>query len=342
MIATSDEFLSAYMRLTHAAKPYFTRMAKRPLGRLEERYPKTVFLLFEAALKYVSKHPENSLPENAESSVIVDLLQREAGEYTIGTPEIIDNEGIKPDISEIDVASLWQLFYDYVVNLQTPSHATVELLLEKGKIEMAENVTLKLTHAYNKTRSLAKLIQYYLNQKNSEKAIALFALVPSTSDRRDEVSKIVSSLLEQQQFENALSFSKGLNDNELRAHALHEMSLWLTKQGKLENGLAILNEISDENDIKAYTLSLMIAILTSQGKFAEASQLALTIRDTDYRQDAINDIVKKMVRIRRMQEAEEFIFQLEGVVEKREASKILESGWKVQLQDQRIRKIQIF
>src|ERR1700691_1365142 len=103
MIATPDDFLSTYMRLTHAAKPYFTRMAKKSIGRLEDRYPKTVFLLFEAALKYVANHQKNSLPENVESAVIVDLLQLKAKQHAVGMPEILDNEGIKSDVSEIDV-----------------------------------------------------------------------------------------------------------------------------------------------------------------------------------------------------------------------------------------------
>lgn len=326
MIAASKDFIAADMRLTHAAKPYFARMAEKPIGKLEDRYPKTIFLLFEAALKYAANHNNDLSSENVDSSIIIDLLLLEAKQHNSDeAPEIIDNEGLKPNISKIDLDGLWQLFHNYIINLQIPSYATVDLLLEKGKLEKAHEEALKLTHDYDKTKSIIKLIIYYLDHKNIEKAIALFAFMPEDNDKRNVISRIIYSLLSEQQFDKALSFSKDLIHNELSEHALHEISLWLAKDGRVEDGLAILSEIIDD-DMKAYTSSLIVMFLTGRAKFAEASKLALSIQDKDYRQDAINDIVKKMVRLRRMHEAEEFVTQLEGAVEKKEARKIIESN----------------
>ncbi|MBA3815907.1 MAG: hypothetical protein H0X29_05205 [Parachlamydiaceae bacterium] len=342
LIVDSEDFISADMRLTHAAKPYFTRMAKKPLGRLEDRYPKTVFLLFEAALIYVEQNLEHAFPLNLEESVIVDLLKSEDGKHNLEITEIIENEQLRSDIPEIDLESLWLLFRDYVGNLQIPSYATVGLLLERGKPEKAQAQALKLKHLYDITRSLNILIQHCLNHKNIEKAMQLFALLPTTSDRREEVSKIVDFLFSQKQHNKAFTFSKNLEDSVLRNHALHEVSLWMVKQGELEQGLKILNEYVEDSDVKAYTLSLIVAVLTGQGRFDQASKLAFTILEVDYRQDAINAIVKKMVRIRRIDKAEEFMTRLEGGMEKKEALKIIESGLKAKLQDERIKKIQIF
>lgn len=341
MITASKDFISADVRLTHAAKPYFARMAEKPIGKLEERYPQTVFLLFEIALKYAAHHHDDSLAENVDASKMIDLLQQEAKQLmSKKAPEIIDNEGLKPNISKVDLDGLWQLFHNYVVNLQIPSYVTVDLLLEKGKLEMAHEEALKLTHDYDKTKSIIKLTIYYLNQKNHEKAIALFALMPEGNDRRDLVTKIIHSLLSEQQFDQALSFSKDLINHELSEHALHEISLWLAKNGRLEDSFIILNEMIDD-EMKAYTLSLIVMILSGQAKFTEASKLAFSIRDKDYRQDGINDIVKKMVRFRRMPEAEEFAAQLDEAVEKREARKIIESSLKSRLQDERIKRLHL-
>lgn len=342
MNAVSDDYVTFYSRLTHAAKPYFARMAKKPIGRLEERFPNTVALLFDAALKYAKNQQDNLLAENVTIPFLVNLLQAEVKFYPEKIPEIFDVEGIRNNIFDVDLEGLRQLFHDYVVNVQIPSYTTVELLLEKGKIKMAHEEALKLTHTFDKTRSFKALIQYYLNHKNIQEALALFHLIPLSAERRDTVSRIISSLLTDKKFNEAISFSKELNDVDLRDHAIHEMSLWLVKEGRLETGITVLDKIVHDEDMKAYTLSLIVMILTSQGNFAKASELAFSIEDKDYKQDALNDIIKKMVRLRRLPEAEDFVNRLEGVIEKKEASKIIESGLKVIEQDRRIQKIQLF
>lgn len=335
----TDEFLSADMRLTHAAKPYFARMAKKPIGLLEERYPITDQLLFEAALKCTTGKHEFPLPETIDSSTMVHLLQKIAVSSK-KTPEIFETN-LTSTISEFDLEGLCQLFNEYIANLLLPSYLSVKTLLNKGKIVLAEEMALNLTHAQDQTKSLEMLIQYYLSSKDIQKAISLFSYIPITSDRRDIVSKIIAFLLKNKQLDLAINFCNKLNDNGLECHAFHEISLGLAKENMPKESLDILNKIEDP-DLKAYTLSLIIGILTNQAKFVDASKLVFDIQDTDYRQDGLNDIVKKMIRVGRMHDAGKFIDRLEGTKEKLEANKIMESSLKVHLLDKKIRDMRRF
>lgn len=340
MFSVSSELISSDARLTHAAKPYFARMAAKSIGKLEEKYPKTVSLLFEAALNYIKNPHNDSLAENMSIPSIIDLLQQEAKQLKNEHCEIIDDNVLKPQIPKSDLNGLSQLFHDYVVNLQIPSYRTVELLIERNKLDLACETALKLMHDYDKAKSINMLILYYLHHKKTKKAMDLFNYYPENANTRDLVSKTLDALMAEHQFDQALAFSKSLKDKELCEYGIHELSLRLIKSGKFEEGVRLLNEITD-CDIKAYTLSLVVTILTSQKKFTQASNLALTIQDKDYQRDALNDIVKKMVRMISLKSAEEFVAHMEGVVEKKEASKIIESSLKARLQDERIKKLQL-
>lgn len=346
MILRADDSIDVYNRITHAAKPYFARFAQKPVMSLHRHYPKTIKLLFELALKIVEgkygDEKKREIPVMMEGmtypiSTVVQLLQEESKRRSsVERPEIFDKDMSVKLIPEEDLNGLLQIFHEYIANLITPSHLTVGMLLEHGQEKMALEQALKLQNNQEKGKGIADVISWKLDRNLMHDAVKLFDEIPSDFDIRLIATKILNRMLERKEVERAFEFGTRLTDQRERAHAMQVIAIWLADNYQLQRAQALVEECLAGSH-REYVLSLIVNVTVGKNLFDEARKLAFSIRDRGYRQDALNAIVKKLMRLRRVPDAIAFVESLSDVIEKQETEKIVKSALTSYQQDQRIK-----
>lgn len=345
----SEDSMEIFMRITHAAKPYFARFAAKPIGPVQERFPKTAKMLFEIALgladgKYGAQFRDEVIAIMEGTAYptpdIIELLQQ-AALYCplLERPEILNRQLALVGVSDVDLEGLMQLFHEYLANLITPSHLTVHMLLDNRLAEKAFNVAFNLRNPREKGRALVEMIAYALNDHRLDKAVKYFDLIPPDYERRGAMDRIILELLEVGQIERAIAFGTQLNKTGERVHAMQVLAVWLAKNQRLGQGLALVHKYL-QNSQKDYILSLIVRAAAGRNNFEEAKKIAFGITDRGYRQDGLEAIVKKLVGMRKIADAQAFVEQLGSVKEREEAGRVVESAMASFQRDERIRSMQ--
>lgn len=345
MILPANDPVANFMRITHAAKPYFALFSRKPVGLVQERYPETAEKLFRLALKivdgeYGEKLREEEMPVAMEgltypTETVIGMLREEVRQTSERT-EIFDENLALKKISDIDIEGLAQLFHEYLANLMTPSHLTVELLLDKGLEDRALDVALSLRHPYEKGRALVDVIANKLQQKKADEAEELFGLIPQEYEKRAVATKILGHYLNEGDLESAIAFGEDLE--ELREHTLPVIAVWMVTHQRLDRAIALVNDWAKGSN-KDYVLSLIVNALAGKNDFEEAKAVVWTIKDRGYRQDAFDAIVKKLVNLRKLKEAQAFVNSLDNVDSRQQSNRIIESAVASFEQDRRIQQL---
>lgn len=348
MLIRTDDSIEMFKRITHAAKPYFARFAQKPTLSLHKTYPKTIRLLFELALKVedgkYGEENKREIPILMEGmtypiSTVIELLRTESKRKDVNErPEIFDSDMSLISMKEEDLNGLLRIFHEYIANLVTPSHLTVEILLEHGHVERALDQALQLSSDQEKGRGIGEVIDWKLDRNQLEEAVSIFGKMPSDFDMRAVGTKIINKMLERRKVDRAFEFGMSLAASDERDHAMQVIALWLADNNQLGKGLALVDDCLEGN-YREYVLSLMVNVIVGRNMLDEAKKLAFSIGDRGYRSDALNAIVKKMMRLRRIPEAIAFVENLSDVLERQESEKIITSALVALQQDQRIKAL---
>ncbi len=232
--------------------------------------------------------------------------------------------------------SISQLFHNFIESCLHPSHLTVRNLLQLNLEEEAHRVANQLKNPKDKTKAIEHHINHLLS-KNIDKAMALWHPL-STPNRIPIAVKIIESYLNLKRQDEAIAFALNLTHNDERDHLLRETVMLLTQQHELPLALALVEKIHTA-EIRAYAKSNIVHILARQNQFPKAKEIALSISDRGYREDAILDIVKAYLQIRHVDDAIQFVDSIKNPYEKKKSAKIIEAAMKAYHLDEKVEKV---
>lgn len=192
----------------------------------------------------------------------------------------------------------------------------------------------RLRHAGEKNRLLEQILSHLINQ-DPKKALTLWHQL--TLGRSQWAKKIAETLLKQGQRKEALDFALNLENDE-REHLLRSIAIWHANQREWDRSLEIIQTIHHP-DIQAYAKSNLVHVLSRQKQFQEAKEVALSIQDRSYREDAILDIVKAYMHDRFVDEAIQFVDSFKNSQEKSKPAKVIAASLKALHQDERVREV---
>lgn len=191
-----------------------------------------------------------------------------------------------------------------------------------------------LRNTAEKNRSNEMIISHLLD-RDLKKAHMLWNQL--TVGRNRWAKKIVETLLKLGHHQIALDFSSSLEHAE-QDHFLRSMAIWYANNLELDQALEIVQTINNF-DIQAYAKSNIVHILCRQKQFQKAKEIALSIQDRDYREDAILDIVKAYLQERCIDEAILFVDSFKNPNEKSKPAKVIAAALKAQHQDEKVREV---
>lgn len=385
-------------RITSAVQPYFEAISEKTLEDVEDRYHKTIKVLFDLALKlkegaYGKRLSEAfgffsdavSSPESLLSLLIIDLSRSSTQEdFLQSPPEIIDklkkdnqfNELFdnlrKMEVSQIeklilnhsdnytspellyqteladlhdilkvprtDLNALLQIFNKIAANLDNPTSQLIDLLTHLNQFEKATTYAKSIPQMAEQSKALLNIVLHLLTRDNLPEAMKLTLQIKNKSDKNKAISKVIEKFLAKKQLDQAVSFAKSLYNLAEVDNALEEIAIQLTKIGEVEKALDLTHLMMD-SDIKDYTLSRLVNMLAAKGRFEEANDIALTIEDQGFREDAFGYMIKKLLNLRKVDEAIKLVEKIKNPKEKNLAAKIVESAMVAYHEDEKVKKV---
>ncbi|MCE5319205.1 MAG: hypothetical protein LLG04_17810 [Parachlamydia sp.] len=206
--------------------------------------------------------------------------------------------------------------------------------LQMNQVDQAIAILPKLRNASEKNRSLELIISHLLD-RDPKKALMLWNQLTFGRDRW--AKKIAETLLKLGQHQDALDFSLSFENVE-RDNLLRSMAIWYANKLELDQALEIVHTI-DNPDIQAYAKSNIVHTLSHQKQFQKAKEIALSIQDRGYREDAILYIVKAYLQDRYVDEAIQFVDSFKNTHEKAKPAKVIAAALKAQYQDEKVREV---
>lgn len=255
---------------------------------------------------------------------------------------LLKNLIAKMQMDILDVIALEKIFKNFLQNLYNPSHLShlfINYLVDKLNIlEQAIDISILIKNPIEKTKSLELLIDKLLSINEYDYALTLWRLIPIKKNKYQIINTIVEKYIDSGLVENTLYVHQDIKDDEERDNVLRELAFQLAKNKHLVKALEAADTIHDF-ELKSYTKSKIVHILCSQLDFNNAKKIALNIEDPDYKEDAVNDIVKTYLLKRNFDEAIHFVNSLPNMKERRNAAKRIESALKAFHQDEKVQAI---
>ena len=229
------------------------------------------------------------------------------------------------------------LFHSFIESCLHPSHLTVQQLLRYHLLNEAYLILESLKNPNDRARALESYIQEIL-QKDTEQAVKLSHTLPPSSQRSQLAVKIIASCLDRKSADVALNFAQSVDKGEERDTLLHEMALLLTQRRKLPQALAVVEKM-ENTALIAYSKSNIVRLLARQNQFPKAKEIAHSIQERDYREDAFSEIVKAYLQIRRVDDAIQFVESIQQPYEKKKSAKVIEAAMKAYHLDEKVDRV---
>lgn len=365
-------------RITATAKASFDAVPAQILDKVEEIYPHTVHALFDAALHVMEERWGTALKDKFTLSserissprVVLALLAVNASYYDHPLLEIFqifkndlhwkqlsqklkdyEDEAIyhyifseehlewieRLQVSPEHLQGLMQLFDHFIDNMNNPSTPLVHLYLENSQKEKAIQAIAQLRHPIEKSKSISELIDYLLFENDLSTALNIWNEIPLPAEKHRQAIKLIHKMVDRDLTDEALGFVISHPKHHERDLLTKEIALELSKKGDVQKALDIVRAI-DDKDLQHFTRSRMVKLLASQNKMHIAKEIAFSILDEEYKQDALIEIVKAFLHKRKFDEAIKFVATLsEG--EKKKPAQVIESALKAHHQDEKVRSL---
>jgi tetratricopeptide (TPR) repeat protein len=175
-------------------------------------------------------------------------------------------------------------------------------LIESSKvINEAISFALNIRDHDEKGSTLERISKELVNQGNFEQAITILRSLNNDYDETIALQDISMEMAKQSKFDKALTIVRSLNNDYEKSRALAWISTEFYKQSKFEEASSAINEstsfavnISDEEQ-KTWVFTAISCALAIQGKFEEAEKIGLKILNTAERHKCWRGHAKKAI-----------------------------------------------
>lgn len=284
----------AETKVSGFAQAYFDHIPAQKIVDVENTYPQLVQQLFELAQEIVAGKHGRALQEAAMAE------------------ESLPREKLKPlikahvSIGRGDMAVLMQIFRTFVSHFVNPSHLTVDLFLERfPDFDKAIALAFSMKNTTERARSFVHIVNKLTMEHQVEKALDVVEHIKSKSEKvkpllsliekiltplKDDVAK----LIDQDHVDSTIMLAHSLREIAQRENIFHHIAIGLTKNDRIEKALELTGHIKDRS-LRDFTLSAIVQVLASKHHFIPAKEIAFSIEDDGFQEDALGYIVKGLL-----------------------------------------------
>lgn len=139
-------------------------------------------------------------------------------------------------------------------------------------IDKAIEVAISITENLIKSKTLCKIVKFYLNNLEFHQALNLAKRIPNKSKKLDIRLKIMEFLLKNGDYEIAIELADSMR--KWRSYVLFEIARALSKKKKFDKAIEVADSIPKGEFYRAPAFSEIKEALEHNGNYERASQLA--------------------------------------------------------------------